>query len=247
MRGRQLVVTAALAVVVASVAAAPAAASHSWGSYHWARTANPFTVPLGDNVTNTAASNWEGALTDASADWTQSLVLDSPVVAEGTTGRKCRATNGRIEVCNARYGFNGWLGVAQIWLSGSHIVKGTAKMNDSYFDSSRYDATAKQHVMCQEIGHGYGLDHQDESGADLNTCMDYSDKLDNASPNAHDYEQLETIYSHLDSTNTVSSSIGAASGGKPVKVKRIDRVTTSTITEYYADGSRRVTFIVWAI
>jgi hypothetical protein len=246
MRGRLLVVIAALAVLVGLVAASPAAAEHAWGSYHWARTSNPFTVPLGDNVTNTGASDWEAALAKASNDWTRSSVLDSPVVAGLTTGRKCRATDGRIEVCNARYGFNGWLGVAQIWLSGGHIVKGTAKVNDSYFDSSRYDATAKQHVLCQEIGHGYGLDHQDESGADLNTCMDYADALDNASPNAHDYGQLEAIYAHLDSTST-SSSIAAANGGKPVKVKRVDRIANSTITEYFADGSRRVTFIDWAI
>jgi hypothetical protein len=246
MRGWSLTVVLACALFFA-IGASPAAASHAWGSYHWARTANPFTVPLGDNVTNTPASNWESALGTASSDWTRSSVLDSPVVAGLTTGRKCRATNGRIEVCNARYGSTRWLGVAQIWLSGNHIVKGTAKMNDTYFDSPRYDATAKRHVMCQEVGHGYGLDHQDESGADLNTCMDYSDALDNPSPNAHDYEQLESIYRHLDATSTVSTSTAAASGGKPVKVKRIDRVTTSTITEYFADGSRKVTHIVWAI
>ena len=245
MRGWSLVALAAGVLFAAS--ASPAAASHSWGNYHWARTANPFTVPLGDNVANTAASNWESALTGASADWTRSSVLDSPVVPGLTTGRKCRATEGRIEVCNARYGFNGWLGVAQIWLVGGHITKGTAKMNDSYFDSSRYNATAKRHVMCQEVGHGYGLDHQDESGADLNTCMDYATALDNPSPNAHDYQQLEAMYSHVDATSTASGATAAEGGGKPAKVKRVDRVTTSTITEYYADGSRRVTHIVWAI
>jgi hypothetical protein len=245
MRSWSLVALAA--ALLFAVSASPAAASHSWGNYHWARTANPFTVPLGDNVTNTAASNWESALTGASADWSRSSVLDSPIVAGLTTGRKCRATDGRIEVCNARYGFNGWLGVAQIWLAGGHITKGTAKMNDSYFDSSRYNATAKRHVMCQEVGHGYGLDHQDESGADLNTCMDYADALDNPSPNAHDYQQLETMYRHLDATSTVSGATAAESGGKPAKVKRVDRVTTSTITEYFADGSRRVTHIIWAV
>jgi hypothetical protein len=243
MRGRLSVVVAAVAVLVGSVGAAPAAASHSWGNYHWARTANPFTVPLGDNVTNTAASNWEAALGSASGDWSRSSVLDSPVVAGLTNPRKCRATNGRIEVCNARYGFNGWLGLAQIWLSGGHIVKGVTKVNDSYFDSSRYDYDAERHVMCQEIGHAY----QDESGADLNTCMDYAEALDNPSPNAHDYQQLALIYAHLDSTSTVSGSFAAGSGAKPVKVSRVDRVTSSTITEYFTDGSRRVTFIDWAI
>ena len=31
-------------------------ASHSWGNYHWARQANPFTLSLGDNVS--AGWNW---------------------------------------------------------------------------------------------------------------------------------------------------------------------------------------------
>jgi hypothetical protein len=88
--------------------------------------------------------------------------------------------------------------VAQIWANGTHITQGTAKMNDSYLASSSYSETNRQHVICQEIGHVWGLDHQDESGADLNTCMDYSNALDNPHPNAHDYQELEIIYSHLD-------------------------------------------------
>jgi len=30
--------------------ASTASATHSWGGYHWARTANPFTIKLGNNV-----------------------------------------------------------------------------------------------------------------------------------------------------------------------------------------------------
>jgi hypothetical protein len=56
MRGRFVVIVGAMALLLA-VSASPAAASHSWGSYHWVRTSNPFTVPLGDNVTNTSRSN----------------------------------------------------------------------------------------------------------------------------------------------------------------------------------------------
>lgn len=26
--------------------------AHAWGTYHWARTANPFALKLGDNVTS---------------------------------------------------------------------------------------------------------------------------------------------------------------------------------------------------
>jgi hypothetical protein len=231
----------------AAATSSAALANHSWGNYHWARAANPFTVPLGDNVTNTAYSNWEGALGEASADWTASSVLNSPVVAGGGGNpKRCRATDGRIETCNARYGFNGWLGLAQIWISGgTHIVKASSKMNDSYFDSPSYDYTAERHVFCQEVGHGYGLDHQDESGADLNTCMDYSNNLDNAHPNAHDYQQLETIYnSHTDGGGAFSFS---PSSSAPIKVTRNDRIHSSTIVSDYGRGYRIITHITWAI
>jgi hypothetical protein len=172
-------------------------------------------------------------------------VLDAPVVAGSAKGKNCRGVDGTIQVCNAAYGFNGWLGLAQIWISGVHIVKGTAKMNDSYFNSPSYSYTNERHVMCQEIGHGFGLGHQDESGADLNTCMDYSDALDNPSPNAHDYQQLETIYnSHLDSSSTVQSLPDEAS---PVATERWDTIRSSTIVEHFGNGFTRVTFIFWAL
>ena len=147
---RKFLVALVAGLALASISAVPALASHSWGNYHWARTANPFTVKLGDNVSNTAYSNWESALGEASVDWTQSTVLDSPVTA-GQAGnpKRCGHVNGRIEVCNASYGPNGWLGLAQIKLSGSHIVSATAKMNDTYFNSTRYNYDAERHVMCQ--------------------------------------------------------------------------------------------------
>ena len=44
---------AALAVAVVLVGFQPSmSANHSWGGYHWARTSNPFTVRVGDNVTS---------------------------------------------------------------------------------------------------------------------------------------------------------------------------------------------------
>jgi hypothetical protein len=234
------------AVFVAGVTASVAAASHSWGNYHWARTSNPFTVQLGDNM----SSSWDPLLARASSDWSKSSVLDAPVGSGHAKGR-CRPTAGRVEVCNGSYGFNGWLGLAQIWISGgSHITQGIAKMNDSYL-SSGYTTTNKQHVICQEVGHTFGLDHQDESGADLNTCMDYSSRLDNPSPNSHDYQQLVTIYTHLDSFTTVGSAAPTGLAGSehasPVAVDRSDRIASSTIVEHFGDGSKRVTHILWAL
>jgi len=182
-------------------------ADHSWGSYHWARSSNPFTVKLGDNLSNT----WDPYLSAASSDWSQSTVLNTTIVAGGTAPKKCRASAGRVEVCATTYGNNGWLGVAQIWISGSHITRGTVKLNDTYFNTAKYNTSEWRNlVMCQEVGHTLGLDHQDENfnNTNLNTCMDYTnDPSTNQHPNQHDYEQLIAIYGHDDSTTTAFQSV----------------------------------------
>jgi len=203
-----------LAAFSVLIGASPAEANHSWGGYHWARTSNPFTLKLGDNVSST----WDPILSTTSSDWSQSTVLDTTVVAGQANPRNCRPTAGRVEVCNSTYGNNGWLGIAQIWISSgsTHITQGTVKLNDSYFNTSTYNSTAWRNlVSCQEVGHTLGLDHQDENfdNANLGTCMDYTrDPSTNQHPNKHDYDELVTIYSHLDSTTTVGQTSGTAPG-----------------------------------
>ena len=238
----------ALAAAVSGVLASPAAANHSWGNYHWARPANPFTVKLGDNVT----SAWDSYLAQASGDWSKSTSgnpVRTTIVPGSTTAKKCQATLGRVEVCDAEYGNRRWLGLASISVNQSHITQATAKMNDTYYaPGTKYDTPVwRASVMCQEIGHAWGLDHQDESGADFHTCMDYASNpdADNTHPNTHDYDQLALIYSHFDSTTTIGLS--AQSGAKPYKTERKDGRRTSKIIESYADGSKKVTFIYWAV
>lgn len=183
-------------------------ASHSWGNYHWARTSNPFTLKLGDNF----SSSWDPYLVTTSTNWSKSSVLDTNIVSGGTNPRRCRPTSGRVEVCNATYGNNGWLGLAQIWVSGSHITQGVAKNNDTYFNTATYNKPEwKNLVTCQEIAHTFGLDHQDENfdNPNLGTCIDYTRNPlgppSNEYPNQHDYDMLETIYAHLDSFTTIQS------------------------------------------
>ncbi|MBI4414943.1 MAG: hypothetical protein HY566_01750 [Candidatus Kerfeldbacteria bacterium] len=200
-------ILAAFLVLATFGLATAADATHRWGSYHWARTANPFTLKLGDNLT----AAWDSYLVTTSNDWSQSSILDTAIVPGGSlSARRCRATTGRAEICNYRYGNNGWLGVAQIWVTGDHITKGTVKVNDTYFSTSTYNTPAWRNlVLCQEVGHIFGLDHQDESFSNppLGTCMDYSnDPNPNQHPNQHDYDMLEEVYAHLDSTTTVGLS-----------------------------------------
>ncbi|MEO8688366.1 MAG: hypothetical protein ABI611_09105 [Solirubrobacteraceae bacterium] len=227
--------------------ASTAAASHSWNGYHWARQSNPFNVKLGDDV----SSSWDAYLRSASTDWsadTGGNPLNTTVTTGLTNGKQCRATVGRVEVCSAAYGKRGWLGLASISVNGGHITQGTAKMNDTYYSTPTYNTPFwRGAVMCQEVGHTFGLDHQDESGADLHTCMDYANKpdTDNTRPNQHDYDELALIYSHFDGTTTIGLS--AKNGAKPYRTDRTDKRRTSKIVEHFADGSKRITFIYWAI
>lgn len=238
-------------VLVLSLLAMPVLADHAWGNYHWARTSNPFTLRLGDNV----SGPWDAALGESVTDWSKSSVLDLTVVPGGTTPKRCRPTTGRVEVCNAAYGRNGWLGIAQVWLSGQHITQGVAKMNDTYFSLSPYNSSVwRNHVMCQEIGHTFGLDHQDESGASLGTCMDYAtDPSNSQHPNQHDYQQLELIYEHLDSTSTVAAAPAGflhAELHSRAEWGRLLRASTDGSAAVYArdfgNGYQVVTFVIWA-
>ncbi len=249
---RTLFVSLVAAVLTAAFGATAAQANHPWNTYHWARTANPFTLLVGDNVSST----WDAYLDGAISDWNASTVMDlTEVTGQGT--KRCRATSGRVEVCNGTYGNNGWLGLASISISGSHITQGTAKVNDSYYTAgSKYDTPYwRAHVMCQEVGHDFGLGHQDESGADLHTCMDYYNMAQphdhTMHPNQHDYDQLVSIYSHLDSTTTIGALAASTQAenedARPERVDRADRIAASTITEHFGDGSRRITEIYWAL
>lgn len=215
-----LLVATALAAAGLAGQISSAYAEHSWGSYHWERSANPETINLGDNL----GAKWKPSgkpayLTTASVEWNKEhpdypKVIDTTISA-GASNRNCKPTSGRVEVCSAKYGFNGWLGLAQIWISGGHITQGAAKLNDSYFDTKTYNKPEWRNlVMCQEVAHTFGLDHQDVTfdKPNLGSCMDYTNNPlgppTNEFPNEHDFEQLATIYgSHTDSTAITAKSV----------------------------------------
>jgi hypothetical protein len=245
---RRLLGTALLALAVSAVPSF-VLGTHSWGGYHWARTSNPFTLKVGDNV----GTAWDSILNTTISDWSQSTVLDLSKVAGAAKGKNCRPNAGRIEVCNGAYGNNGWLGIAQIWVTGgNHITQGSVRLNDSYFNTATYNTTAWRNlVSCQEIGHTFGLDHQDENfdNPNLGTCMDYtSNPGTNQHPNSHDYEELVTIYSHLDSTTTIGSiayGSAAASGWG-----RLVSSSASSHSSIYrldlGNGQSVLTHVLWA-
>ena len=188
-----------LAVVIALLAGAavpaPAGAEHAWDGYHWARYGTPFVLELGDNLTrdyplDLVAASWAGS---------------GAVVANPVAGGGCEAaTAGRIEVCNGAYGATGWLGLTRIWVfADGHIAQAVVELNDSYFDVPAYaDDRLIQHVLCQEVGHALGLDHQPAGAA---SCMASPwDAGPQPHPDGHDYAQLTASYAHGDEYATVA-------------------------------------------
>lgn len=251
---RRLPISVAVLLAVAGLTTA-AYATHSWGGYHWARTSNPFTLSVGDNV----SAVWDAHLDTSVTDWSVSDVLNLNEVAGGTNPKNCRPKSGRIEVCNSKYGNNGWLGIASVWVSGTHITQATAKLNDTYFNKPQYNTPAWRNlVMCQEIAHGFGLDHQDEifDNPNLGTCMDYtSNPESNQHPNQHDYDMLEEIYAHLDLTSTIGQTAqkGAPSdldlsdpGSWGREVRRSADGHASVFERNLGNGNKVITHVFWA-
>src|SRR5215813_13513951 len=105
----------AVGIITLGVFAKVVLATHSWGGYHWARQTPQFALKLGNNM----SPAWQPFLTKASSDWNSPTKwlwngaepLLTAIVA-GQSNRNCRMVSGTTQVCNASYGFNGWLGLA---------------------------------------------------------------------------------------------------------------------------------------
>lgn len=236
---KKFIARVALASVATLAIGSPALAEHPWGTYHWSKGSTALTIKVGDNVDD----RWQVYLERAMAGgarvnpndeygpngdgWNDTNEIESPIVAGATSPKRCNAAAGRIEVCNARYGRTGWLGVAGISISGGHITSGYTKVNDTYFDTASYNKPEwRMMVMCQEIGHDYGLGHTDEAFGNYNdgTCMDYTNQPaggmyngtnygpSNEYINQHDKDQIATIYAH---THQSTTDFGERNVGKP--------------------------------
>ncbi|PKB24901.1 hypothetical protein B0I00_0080 [Novosphingobium kunmingense] len=210
-----------LAALAAGLIAVPALASHSWGSYHWANSSGPVDLTINVSVT----SQWTSSVSTAISDWQKSSNLALTPQDSTANRKRCSAISGQILVCNEAYGPRGWLGIASITTdSRGHIKSGTTKLNDTYFASGTYNTPAwRALVACQEIGHDFGLAHQDENfgNPNLGTCMDYtSNPSTNQHPNQHDYDQLAAIYNHFDTYSTSSAAVATNFGIRDLRNPR---------------------------
>lgn len=238
-----------------------ASATHSWGGYHWARTANPFALKLGNNL---SSADWTSHLSATSLDWNSGNTPLITAIVAGTSNKRCSMVSGTTQVCNGTYGNNGWLGLASINITGGvHITQGSAKMNDTYFNTSTYNnPNERRHVMCQEIAHTFGLDHQSTDGSSQNSCMDYfsntganAGSILSTKPNQHDFDELNLIYAHLDTTTTVLATAASSSandiGDDPnswgMLISQSGNGRSSTYENTNRDGSKTVTHVFWTL
>jgi hypothetical protein len=251
--------------MAAATYGAAVSADHAWGTYHWARTTASFDL----RVINSTTPEWDQYVSAATDDWSSSDVLNMIEDPNGDTAtktrRQCSAPDGQVRICNLAYGNTGWLGIAGISLdTNGHIVRGYTKLNDTYFTTAYYNsADWRQSVTCQELGHNVGLDHQDEDfdNETLLSCMDYQDPP-YPWANGHDFEQLETMYAHLDSYNSYTTSGGGGGGGckgrgcnnaglgdgnsRAEWGQSLGRKgNKEKFVRFGPDGTREITFVTW--
>jgi len=185
---------------------------HSWSTHHWKNDEFPLKY---ENITKNP--QWDSAIKNSLCLWNH---LDTTVKIEETS-----SAGAKVAIEQRRS--NRWLGLAQIYLSEGHIIKGKVTMNPILLESSEYSPEAAQHVFCQELGHVYGLDHI-VGNTCMNDCAGTANKEEwlaclndpaNVGPNVHDEEQLNAIYSHDDSApdaGVVDASIPDAGFDEPL-------------------------------
>ncbi len=173
-----------------------ASADHAWSVYHWPS----------DNLSPTVVDRTTSPLYDVPAGVLEWANLGTSVQPQMTTSNN----KGDIKIKESVIRSTSYLGLAGVYLDGDgHITRAEVVLNTrllvELYDPNAREAVA-DHVLCQEIGHILGLDHNrdgdDTGGWPDNTCMNDQGHLgEYTSPNSHDTEQLNAIYGHSDANS----------------------------------------------
>ena len=159
-------------------------------------------------ATSTSTTGNSGSL--CSTDWDANVEIDSGVFIPN-----------EIHVCNDFFGVDiGWVGLSITWFipATGEIIVAQTLLNDDFLqdpgNTTWFNNAARQLVVCQEVGHGLGVDHQ--NGRNKQTCMNRFFGVGDSAfidPNQHDFDQLAKIYSGGDDN-------GGNGGPKPCNPNR---------------------------
>jgi len=202
---------AVLALAALAWLPTPIDASHAFSS-HWQRTsAGIRNLP----VRRMLSSVWLTRYTTAMNDWRKPAMTRIKPYTAVVSGQNpgCPLYLGQISVCDGNYGPTGWAGIAQVFYnSAKHTQYARAVQNNYYMVGSSATVVAfRQLVICQEIGHTFGLGHINVTYNTPNagSCMDYTNDPDggpggvspsdpnNMHPFAHDYAMINSRHNHI--------------------------------------------------
>ncbi|MEK6829992.1 MAG: hypothetical protein AABY15_07790 [Nanoarchaeota archaeon] len=176
-------------------------AQHSWNNFHWADTNLNPTV-----LDKTTSNLWKiNTVENATNEWTSLGTPLKPTMLLSIS----KSSKGDITV-NEQFSVD-WLGLARVFIDeNGHITKGEVKLNTTFLEG--YGNVVSDHVLCQELGHILGLDHnRNQFDTCMNDCALMQTKeewlnclnyLNSDKPNLHDTEQLNLIYNHTDTVNS---------------------------------------------
>jgi len=152
-------------------------------------------------IYNALSEDWYSYLDQAVQDWgngpPKSLSLSTEIVPYDFD---CSPIKGHIKACNGNYGYTDWKGINESILIDGYIVSSTVRLNDFFMKAAT--SGSRQYTICHELGHGFGLPHNDENffNKDLGSCLDYTVRPEqNQQPSAYDFERLAELYGAISS------------------------------------------------
>jgi len=196
-------------------------------------------------VQNALTQDWYPILEKVLRDWSdQSPETLNLTIREVASDAECKFVPGVLKVCNANYGATGWRGINQILVDEfNNLTSSVAKMNEHYL--LNLGDGIKQYTMCHEIGHGWGLGHQDQdfNNVDSGSCMDYvMDPENNQHPNAKDFAILRQVYGTVATAGRNSSANERTlylRGSKSAREEKVSHPQYKSFTdEFYRDQWR---------
>lgn len=245
--------------------AGEASASHFFyfagPAMHWKSSGTIREVQTNRTFSNDARGDqWNSWFFGTLSDWSLMRLSPRGGVDSNTDRYNCPIGYTGIRVCNyfdyAGLGNNGnaYAGLAEFLVvySTGHISRGRVRLDDRYSGiawsgycyapptNALVPCLDYAHaVLCQELGHEYGLDHIGGG-----TCMGNGYFADSAGvyhPNATDYDHLNgTLYAHWDSGSSVAATSASSSSPGPAPGDRSGEGTDVPLPAKGDCGTRKV-------